>query len=185
MPTIYDVARDLKTAGVEVSAHINPAKLTVRMRNNIKRMLTTGIMKGSYYSHAARIAKIITKDHTLSHVRQQYGYTYFKIHRAFNAQERELITDLINTDKMLTRVADSDNSYRKEWAENYYKESMNTLKLNLNLEFAVSFRINNEDLRKQVQELISKIKTPEEIELRKQLCAKFDSNELIPIEIAI
>ena len=185
MTTIYDTARDLKTAGVEVIAHINPAKLTVRMRNSIKRMLTTGILKGSYYSHAARITKLFVKDHSLSHVRQQHGYTYFRIHRAFNDQERELLTEFINTDKMLSMVTDSENGYRREWAESYHKESMHTLSLNLNLDSPASFRINNENLRKQVQEVLSKIKTPEEIELRKQLCAKFDNNELIPIEIDI
>ena len=185
MPTIYDVARDLKTAGVEVSAHINPANLTVRMRNSIKHMLATGIMKGGYYSHAARITNMLIKEHNMSYAKNQHGHLQFKIHRAFNDQERELLTEFINTDKMLSMVSDSQNIYHKEWVNRYHKDGMQTLGLTFNLEFSTSFRINSKDLRKQALELIAKIKTPEEIELRKQLCAKFDSNELIPIEIAI
>ena len=184
MPTVYDTARDLKTAGVEVTAHINPAKLTVRMRNSIKRMLTTGIVKGSYYSHASRITDLISKDHKLSYVRQQYGYIYFRIHRAFDDSERELITEFINADTMLSK-ANREISRYNDWVDRYQKENLKALEMTYDLGFSNSFKIENIELRKQVQEVVSKIKSPEEIELRKQLCDKFDSSELIPIEIAI
>lgn len=184
MPTVYDTARDLKTVGVEVTAHINPAKLTVRMRNSIKRILTTGLMKGSYYSHAARIANLISKDHKLSYVQQQYGYAHFRIHRAFNDQERELLAEFINADTMLAK-ASRESSHYSEWIDRHHKENLRNLEMAYDLGCSNTFKIDNSELRKQVVEVVSKIKSPEEIELRKQLCAKFDNNELIPIDIAI
>jgi cell fate (sporulation/competence/biofilm development) regulator YmcA (YheA/YmcA/DUF963 family) len=109
---------------------------------------------------------------------------YFKIHRAFDDAERELITEFINADTMLAK-ANREISRYNDWVDRYQKENLNTLGMTYDLSFSSSFKIENTELRKQVQEVVSKIKSPEEIELRKQLCDKFDNNELIPIEIDI
>jgi hypothetical protein len=186
MPTIYDIARDLKTAGVEVSAHINPANLTTRMRNSVKRMLLTGIMKGGYSSHAARITKMLTKEHNLSYVKDRYGYIEFRIHRAFNDQEREQLAEWFSADKMLTMLKKEDgDKYHSEWVNRSYESNMKTLNNKRTLEFNDMVRVTNKELNEQTKELISLIKTDEEIKFRKQLCAKFDNNELIPIKVAI
>lgn len=61
MATYYDVARMATTMAMTTTVVLDPTKITVRVKNSIKRQLRQGCISGGYRSQAAKIATVITQ----------------------------------------------------------------------------------------------------------------------------
>lgn len=60
MTAYYDVARITSTMGVRTTVELDPTKVTVRVKNSIKKQLREGFISGGYRSQAAKIAEALT-----------------------------------------------------------------------------------------------------------------------------
>lgn len=97
MPTLYDVARQLKTAGVVTTAHFDPSTLTVRIRKAAQRMLSSGVLRGGWNSQSRKVAEIVATHHDLPMVRARGGYVYVEP-RTLNDQDLEEVERLVHAD---------------------------------------------------------------------------------------
>lgn len=69
MATYYDVARMANTMAMKTTIVLDPAQITVRVKNSIKKQLRSGFITTGYRSHAAKIAEAITQKFELPIVR--------------------------------------------------------------------------------------------------------------------
>jgi hypothetical protein len=188
MPTVYDIARQLKLPAVEVQAHIHPQNLTSRMRNATKRFILNG-HKGGWSSKANRIAEIIRGNHDLSWVALGY-YTHFYVKREFTPDERALLIEIFEADNALYKMSKSsiDDNNDRAWA---LKHADRELQSNLELAnvFIVNgrtyFKINSAHFQKEVGKILMGTRSDEEIELTKQLASKLDGDTPIPLKLNI
>lgn len=193
MPTVYDIARQLKLPAVEVQAHIHPQNLTSRMRNATKRFILNG-HKGGWSSKANRIAEIIRGNHDLSWVALGY-YTHFHVKREFTPDERALLIEIFEADNALYKMSKSsiDDNNDRAWA---LKHADRELQSNLELANSITantanglhrayFKINSAHFQKEVGKILMGTRSDEEIELTKQLASKLDGDTPIPLKLNI
>lgn len=92
MPTMYDIARTIKLPGVKATVTFHPEHLTPRVRNAVRRMIDSGIVKG--YGQSAQVAKRLLKYGGISYLAtSRYGvgrHGYFEFSDDVKAQLREL-----------------------------------------------------------------------------------------------
>jgi len=89
--TVYQVARMLKTQGVETQVTLNPASLTKRMQNSVKRMLDAKQVARWTSSNAQKIAMMLLKHVGASDIISTSGQTlYIPLHLLENANTEEL-----------------------------------------------------------------------------------------------
>ena len=179
--TIYDTARELRVSSVVVTAHIDPNKMTARMRSLIKKTIMTG-NSGGYYSDSALLARKIINGVPLSSFKQHwYGHYKFKISRRLNDDELALAKELFGTDHLLSRA---NGESKTSFVEQNLTE-LNECYKDADGFYAGHVRIYNKSIEKEVMNLLLSTRSKEEIELAKSIASKLDSNDLIPMTITI
>ena len=58
---LYDLARRLRTPGLEMQFRWHPSSLSPRLKANVARMLRKGVLIGSYRSRARPLAQLLAK----------------------------------------------------------------------------------------------------------------------------
>ena len=69
MTNYYDVARLANTMGMQTTVMLDPTKITVRVKNNIKKQLRQGHIVGGWRGNATKIAEALTNTYNLPVVR--------------------------------------------------------------------------------------------------------------------
>lgn len=73
---LFDLARRLRTPGLEMQFRWHPSSLSPRLKANVARMLRKGILVGSYKSRARPLAQLLAKKAGLRLARPtKYGTT--------------------------------------------------------------------------------------------------------------
>lgn len=92
MQTVYEIARTIKLPGVKTTVTFNSEHLTPRVRNAVRRMIDSGIVRG--YGTAAKLAKRLMGYGRISYVAvTKYGVAldgHFEFSPDAEAQLREL-----------------------------------------------------------------------------------------------
>lgn len=92
MPTVYDIARTIKLPGTKTTVTFNSERLTPRVRNAVRRMIDSGIVKG--YGASAQLAKRLMRYGSVSYaVVTKYGVAlegHFEFSHDVETQLREL-----------------------------------------------------------------------------------------------
>lgn len=92
MPTMYDIARAIKLPGVKTTVTFSSEHLTPRVRNAVRRMIDSGIVRGS--GTTAKLAKRLMNYGGISYVVvTKYGVTlegHFEFSHDVETQLREL-----------------------------------------------------------------------------------------------
>ena len=123
MQNVYDIARTIKLPGVKATVTFHPEHLTPRVRNAVRRMIDSGIVKG--YGQSAQVAKRLLKYGGISYLAtSRYGvgrHGYFEFSDDVKAQLRELHEVYLLSD-VLGKVEDSYIRSSRSYMESFVQK---------------------------------------------------------------
>jgi len=190
--TMYEIARQLQTAGVQTTATFNPARLTTKLRNMVRRSIASGIHSGGWSSQTADIRKLVFEligEKPTAFVTVQGNYISFDMPRPFPLDAEQEIFGLLEADTALTKMTFEEETrvgyYRNTRAE--FNASMDdrlkTNKQRINEVGMASYSmiVANKGIREQIISVFVKQRTPEEVAIAERIASVLSKDEDIII----
>lgn len=116
--SVYETARKLQLPGLEITAVVNPALLTARIRNAAMRMIDKGVITG--WGQAAKLARLLMESHDEPYIRDgRASWLYASVRNCksipdnFRAKLQEASDADISIYKM--ELIEEINKYPNEW----------------------------------------------------------------------
>ena len=189
---MYEIARQLQTAGVKTTATFNPARLTTKLRNMVRRSIASGIHSGGWSSQTADIRKLVFEligEKPTAFVTVQGNYISFDMPRPFPLAEEQEIFGLLEADAALTKM-----SFEEETRTGYYRNTraefnasmddrLKTNKQRINEVGMASYSmiVANKGIREQIIAVFVKQRTPEEVAIAERIASVLSKDEDIII----
>ena len=180
MPTVYEIARNLKLPGVFVSAHLDPATIPPRMFNSIHRMIKTGVAVG-WSSQAAQVAKRLMRDHHVSFVETSpYGVATAAI---LNPSIKDEVLELYEA-YITVQTAQAQPGSRADYTK-YWEQRRADLEAMFRPDYFMHkfIQVSNQHYRAQIALLMASARHPDDIAAGEALAARFRAGEKFPIQV--
>jgi hypothetical protein len=110
--TIYDTARDLKLPGAVVSAHIDPTKVSPRIKKMVQTMLRKGKLKGGWSSQSLMLARKLLDGKNIPVLQ---GWNSYYRAEPFNAETLAFFDEMFEADASLEKIRMSDSQRESKW----------------------------------------------------------------------
>jgi hypothetical protein len=120
MTTLFEEARKLHLPGIVVRAHIDPSRISPRIKSMAQKMLRAGVLTGGWQSQAKRLAVAVIEatDPTVPHIRTPgtHGST---VYNSRPLTDYSRMDELIEANHMLKVLHGGDAEYSRQHAEKY------------------------------------------------------------------
>lgn len=123
----YDRASALATEGVVAAIHLDPKRLTVRIRNGAKRMLQNACISGGYQSQTAKVAELLSREFELGIERS----STLSVTTA-DKGAREAVAQIREADIAAFVLRESGSTsapYRQQYVKNHQDRAANDVRL--------------------------------------------------------
>jgi hypothetical protein len=183
--SIYDIARQLKLSGVVVQAHIDPTRITPRIKKMTQAMLRKGVLKGGWNSKSLQLAQTLMRDSNLPVL--HHWNAVFRT-RQLSPSELAQFDEWFEADVMIEKLKIA-NPQEKQWAINRLNENVEEnkaaiRKLSSNMG-TFYLRFDNPEYRAQASELLLSLRLPEDVAALNALADRLDDPTPIPLTINI
>lgn len=172
--TVWEIARLGNTAGIEINATFHPDRLTTRMRNAIKRMVTTGQLSGGWQSQAKRLARALCDKYGVPY-NQSSAYNVLVAEGTPEYLRAQLI-DLLKADEVALRMEGDGRLHG--YYTNRYEKDREALRHGAHC----SVRFHCKAFGQEACSLLTDFVQKHGSDIRKRVCALLDGKE--PIELA-
>lgn len=181
----WEIARQVKTAGVVATLHFDPSRLTTRIRKAAQRMLQSGTLWGGWSSQSRKVAEMVAAHYALPMMKVSHGYLYVE-RRSLHNDDMETLKRLFNADIMAFKLEPKipdwyvSRGEAREYVDTTVERQLEQLD---NFETGQSNYINflDEAFTKQIAQAITERQMREFAELRERASAYLDSSQCIPI----
>lgn len=171
----WDVARLTKLPGAEMITRVDPAQWTTRMKNSVKRMISSGYFIGGYSSVAVVLAKALAENHKMN-----YRRTHDDRHavgQALSADQVTQIEELMMGDFTAYRMEHAENQYR--WYGRNVADAIHALKIKREYEYRFFYGAN----AKKARELTPLKRSQADLDKSALICEAIDRNEVFTFNI--
>ena len=191
MSNMYELARQLQAPGVATTATFNPTRLTMTLRNMVRKSIATGYHKGGWSSKSRDLRKLIFKiaDETpLMYVKQETDYMTLNTPRPVKQDMFSEIVGMLEADCTLQKMRFDDlpkHSYSPSRDE-YFKtidrrhlENIEKLKVagtSLGMRTSHYIIVRQPKLRQQIADTFLKDRTIDEINQAERIAKYLDEN---------
>ena len=184
---VYEIASKLRLPGIEVSAVINPALLTVRIRNSAIRMIEDGVITG--WGQAAKLARLVMEGCEAPHIKHgRVSYRYTTVYNCKNISDdiRAKLTEAGEADvaiykmELIEEINKFGSEWRKRELDNLNKNPINSFSfgtLSGDLEFTARSKAAGSLFKPIVVEMLAAHR-----EARLKHSAKLKGTDLIPVK---
>ena len=175
MSNAFDMVRKIRhLPGINLTATIDPTRVTKRLKNATQKMLRSGVLVGGYTSKARMLAEQLLSDESRDapvYV-SKWGVVITDMALLTN-DVREPILELIDAARMIEIASEprSNPTYINDRYD-HIKKQFKTTKVG-----RISYNIYQPVLQQQIGELVASCRTPLMVEIHNELAAKLDSTE--------
>lgn len=176
--TVWDIARLGNTAGIEITATFHPDRITIRMRNTIKRMVMDGTLKGGWRSQAKRLTRALCDKFGIPmHNNNSYAVA---VPSLTPEPLRAKLLELLKADEAAVRL-----EIRQDLAP-YLREQyrVGTAALSREQPRTIHVRFCDPAIRTAAMDLMAEYVRNFAVEDRQRLCALLDSNEAVQVRFS-
>jgi hypothetical protein len=169
----FDMVRKLRhLPGIEVTAIINPAKITTRVKNATKKMLRSGVLVGGYMSKSRMLAEQLLKDAGVQAVASNTKWsTSVSDMSLLTRDDRAHLTVLLEAARMIELASEPRNG---SYINDRYTHILQQVKQQSG---RLSFSIYQPAIQMQIAEVVAARRTPEQVAAHEALAVKLDSTE--------
>lgn len=184
--SVYDIARQLKIAGVVVQAHIDPTKVSPRIKKLTQDMLLKGQLKGGWSSKSLQLARQLLRGHNLPVLN---GWdSMFRCHKLSDedlAQFDEWFEADAALEKMKHSGEDTSTWYIRRTMDNLRqnKEMVRSLRPDRLIQFYL--RIDTPAIREEINAKLLTLRMPEDVAMLNDLADMLDDTKPIPMPMEI
>ena len=171
----FDMVRKIRhLPGLQVTATIDPTKISKRVKSVAQKMLRNGVLHGGYRSQSRLLAEQVLAEQVLDDSTHKAWATWTSWGVGFapcvlTASAREQITELICAARMV-ELANVDSSSAKFTHERY-----DHILAALNERHRIHMSIYQPTIHKQIAELVSACRSPELVNEHNALADRLDS----------
>lgn len=165
----WDVARLSKLPGAEITTHVDPSKWTTRMKNSVKRMVSTGYFIGGYSSVAVVLAKALAERYKMNY-RRSHDDNHAK-GEGLSGEQVKQIEELIMGDFAAWRM---ENDRNHSW----YTRSVSDTIAALHEKYDYDYRFFYAANAKQARLLTPLIRSQDDLDKAQRICEALDRNEV-------
>lgn len=184
--TILDTAREISLPGIVIGqVHIDPSKLSTRMKSMVKKMLRQGYTEGGWASKSKQLAEKVAQGSGIRLVgRSTRGFT--APHRGtYSPEIAEKVVALLDADEALCLMDNPDGTERyRDYSKRGYEGSRLRIRKDVT-PFGRWVSMHNPELAAQCCELFASTRTPAMLEAVEKMCDRIDNNELIETTINV
>lgn len=184
--SIYDTARQLKIPGVVVQAHIDPTKVSPRIKKMVQTMIRKGELKGGWGSKSLLLAKHLLDGKNLPMLAVWNGRYRAK---RFNAEQIARLDELFEADIALEKMKMTDSQRESEWYGRRIDEALRDNKLMVRrvdtTMMAFYARVDTPEIREQVHALLLEWRLPEDVAALNAVADRLDDPTPIPVVLNI
>jgi hypothetical protein len=184
--SIYDTARDLKLPGAVVSAHIDPTKITPRIKKMVQTMLRNGKLKGGWSSQSFMLARKLLESKNLP-VLQGWNSRFRcrPLTDADLAQFDEWFEADVALEKMKMNASQRDSVWYLKRFDANLAENKRAIR-NLTHRNLIPFyvRIDNDPIKVQVHDKLLELRLPKDIAALNEVADLLDAPTPIPLRLA-
>lgn len=166
----WDVARLSKLPGATVTTYVDPSKWTTRMKNSVKKMISSGYLIGGYSSIAVVLAKALAENHKMN-----YRRTHDDRHavgHALSADQVTQIEELMMGDYAAYRMDRPESSH--SWYARNVTDAISELKTKREYEYRFFYGAN----AKKARELTPLIRSQVDLDIAQRICESLDRNKV-------
>lgn len=184
--TIYDTARDLKLPGAVVHAHIDPLRVSPRIKKMVQTMLRKGVLKGGWSSQSLMLARKLLDGKNIP-VLHGWNSTYRA--KPFNAEQLSFFDEMFEANATLEKIkltpAQKESKWYTERVEENLRDNKRLVRI-VNTELrSFHLRFDSPDIREQVYERLLELRMPEDVAALNALADRLDDPTPIPFNINI
>ncbi len=177
----FDMVRKIRhLPGIQVTATVDPNKISKRVKNAAQKMLRTGVLENGHSSKSRLLAQQLQDTFKQPAVGSAAKWSAFiSDTTVLNKDGREQIAELLNASRVIEHANTRGNNgkYINERYDNMVKEIKDRRAGRL------SFRAWDTNIHQQILSVVSACRTPEQVAAHEALAAKLDGTELILINI--
>ena len=187
----FTTARDIRLPGVVIGeVYIDPKQLSSRMKNMIKTMLRSGILKGGWFSQSKQLAKKIAEGTDVLLVSVNSRGLHIPALGTYGNAAADEVCALLDADEALELMNDSQ-TYSADTLERVSERTREQHNMARALvrgahtyphAWASMF---SPELTQQVAEVFVSARTPAQIEAAEKLCDMIDDGTPIPITLSM
>jgi len=184
--TIYETARDLKLPGAVVSAHIDPTKVSPRIKKMVQTMLRKGQLKGGWSSQSLMLARKLMEGKNIPVLQ---GWDSYYRAEPFNAETIAFFDEMFEANALLEKMEMSEAQRESKWFIERVEENLQDHKRLVRRvtteAMALHLRMDSLDLRTQVTEKLLSLRMPEDVAALNAIADRLDDPTPIPLTIRI
>jgi hypothetical protein len=184
--TIYETARDLKLPGAVVSAHIDPTKVSPRIKKMVQTMLRKGQLKGGWDSKSIMLARKLLEGKNIPVL---HGWNSFYRAEPFNAETLAFFDEMFEANASLEKMGMSAAQRESKWYIERVEENLQDHKRLVRRvtteAIALHLHMESNDLREQVNEKLLSLRMPEDVAALHAVADRLDDPTPIPLNIRI
>lgn len=181
----FDTARDLRLPGVVLTrAFVDPARMSTRMKNLVKKMIRQGHTEGGWNSKAKQLAQKLAECYGLVVVsRNLHGFSV-PDRRLYSDEIATRVVELIDADRALylMDMGDCNPVYRASVEDRYTGARAKVLEQTPEY-YGRWVSIQSAQLCAQCCDLFATSRSPEVIEAAEKMCERIDNGDHIDISI--
>jgi hypothetical protein len=187
MSHMYAIARQLQAPGVKTVATFNPTRLTMTLRNMVRKSIATGNHNGGWSSKTRDVRELVFNlagERPIVYVQQASDYMTFCISRPITSDNLSEMIGLLEADCTLQKMDydDTNKSRYHPTRSEFYKtiderhdQSIAKLKF-AEQGKAHNLIVRNSKIRQQIAEAFLKERTIEEIAIAERIARYLDND---------
>lgn len=171
----WDVARLSKLPGAEITTHIDPSQWTNRMKNLVKKMITSGYLIGGYSSVGVVLAKALAENYKMN-----YRRTYDDRHAlgaGLSAEQIQQVEELMMGDYAAYRMERGETHH--SWYARNVAGAIETLKIKHEYDYRFFYGVN----AKKARELTPLFRLESDVDKAQRICEALDRNEVFTFNV--
>ena len=185
--SVYETARKLRLPGIEITAVINPALLTVRIRNSAIRMIEDGVITG--WGQAAKLARVLMEDCKAPHIKHgRVSYRYTTVYNCKDISDdiRAKLTEAGEADvaiykmELIEEINKFGSEWRKRELDNLNKNPINSFSFDT-LSGDLAFTAHSKAAKSLFMPIVIEMLASHR-EDRLKYSAKLKGTDLIPVK---
>lgn len=185
----FDTARDLRLPGIKIErVYIDPSKLTTRMKNSVKAMIRSGVLKGGWNSKAKQLAQKLAEGSDVLVLSTSGRGFYAPDRHTYSDAVAEEICGLVDADEALELMEDTRAHQGSPYMDavtrrtrERHEETRRVVRLRTYGRWCWMY---SDELTAQVAQVFATTRSPKQIKAAEKLCDTLDRNEPIPITLS-